>query len=190
MSYFDFDFDFDLLCGASVSSADSSATMSQDSSNFSATSSEEEPLTWESFNPPSAQPVSQTQTCDEQNNWTFYREQFNSTSAQPVSQTSAEPAAPVPAASTPATPPPSALENSMPIAHQAQEPRLTKRQRNNIAVKKCREKAKEEQRRLADKVKTNSALAKRMRSILDQINQAAIPRDVRNELDQCLNQLL
>ena len=98
MSYFDFDFDFDLLCGASVSSADSSATMSQDSSNFPATSSEEEPLTWESFNPPSAQPVSQTQTCDEQNNWTFYREQFNSTSAQPVSQTSAEPAAPVPAA--------------------------------------------------------------------------------------------
>ncbi len=64
---------------------------------------------------------------------------------------------------------------------------LSKRERNNVAVKKCREKAKAKHKRIAEKLEATSAIAQRMRSLL---NQIAISPDLSNELNQCLDLLM
>ena len=101
--------------------------------------------------------------------------------------------APVPAAS--ADPVPSNSASVTPVS----EPRLasacqeewpSKRQRNNIAVKKCREKAKTEHRRNAEKLSKIPAIVERMRCLLKKINADADNIIVLNELNEYCDQLL
>ena len=116
-----------------------------------------------------------------------------STSAPVPKASEASAPASVPAASAPAASAlvPTTSEASAPAKQQQNnghgKHQLSKRQRNNIAVKKCREKAKAEQKRIADKAKAISAIVQRMGSHLSQIKDTAIPQNVRKELDECLD---
>ena len=61
---------------------------------------------------------------------------------------------------------------------------LSKRERNNIAVKKCREKAKLEKKRNLEKIEAFSITAQRMRTLLEDVD---MPDDTRQDLDKFIN---
>ena len=70
------------------------------------------------------------------------------------------------------------------------EERLSKRQRNNIAVKKCREKAKVEHRRNAEKLSKIPGIVECMRCLLKRINADANNIIMLNELNYFCDRLL
>ena len=102
-----------------------------------------------------------------------------------------EPLAPVPAASADPVPSnsASATQVSEPrLASSCREERFSKRQKNNIAVKKWRDKAKAEHRRNADKLSTTPAIVERIRCLLKRINLDADNFIVLNDLHECCDQ--
>ena len=60
---------------------------------------------------------------------------------------------------------------------------LSKRERNNIAVKKCREKAKLEKKRTLEKIEAFPIAAQRMRTLLEDVE---MPDDTRQDLDKLI----
>ena len=60
---------------------------------------------------------------------------------------------------------------------------LSKRERNNIAVKKCREKAKLEKKRTLEKIEALPIGIQRMRTLLEDVD---MPDDTRQDLDKLI----